>query len=72
MNQNAWILEELQRGVHVTPIAALAGCQCFRLAARIAELREVAHNIHTTMIYTNGKRYASYRLIKAKGKRNGK
>jgi hypothetical protein len=47
----------------------LAGCQCFRLAARIAELRDIGHNIHTTMIYSNGKRYASYRLIKSKGKK---
>jgi hypothetical protein len=72
MRQNEWILEELQRGVHVTPVDALAGCQCFRLAARIAELRDIGHNIHTTMVYSNGKRYASYRLIKLKGKKNGK
>ena len=69
MRQNEWILEELQRGAHVTPIGALAGCQCFRLAARIAELRDIGHNIYTTMIYSNGKRYASYRLIKSKGKK---
>ncbi len=40
MSQTEWILEELKRGRSVSPIDALAGCQCFRLAARVQELRE--------------------------------
>lgn len=33
-----WILEQLKRG-QVTAIDALEGCGCFRLAARINDLR---------------------------------
>ena len=37
-SQTQWILEALKRGP-LTPIAALEGCGCFRLAARIKEER---------------------------------
>jgi hypothetical protein len=66
MSQTEWILEELKRGRSVSPIDALAGCQCFRLAARVQELRERGNNIVTVMVERNGKKYATYRLIRSK------
>jgi len=66
MSQTQWILEELQRGRSVSPIDALAGCQCFRLAARIQELRLRGHNVVTIIVKRNGKKYATYRLIRSK------
>lgn len=37
--QSQWILARLQQGP-VTAMDALDGCGCFRLAARIADLRQ--------------------------------
>lgn len=42
---------------------ALAGCGCFRLAARIKELRQQGNDIKTkTLILPNGKIVAQYHL----------
>ena len=46
----------------ISPLEALEEYGCFRLAARIADLREDGHNIETVQTKQNGKRYASYRL----------
>jgi len=62
MTQTKMILKDLQRGKAITPIDALRDYQCFRLAARVADLREQGHDIVTDEIVKDGKRYASYRL----------
>lgn len=63
MTQEAWILSALKRGP-VTAIEALNGCGCFRLAARINDLREAGHEIESkTMKLPNGKHVAQYQLI---------
>lgn len=46
----------------ISPLEALQEYGCFRLAARIAELREDGHNIETVQTKQNGKHYATYRL----------
>lgn len=62
MSQTQWILEQLKRGP-LTPIAALQGCGCFRLAARINDLRQQGHHIETRDRHLpNGKVVAEYHL----------
>ena len=48
----------------LTPLDALRKHNCFRLAARIKELRDDGHHIHTLRETTNtGKSIARYCLI---------
>lgn len=63
-SQRAKILAHLQKGYSVTPISALEKFQCFRLGARIWDLKDKGHQIETDMVddKKTGKRYASYRL----------
>ena len=69
MSQSSQILDMLQRGP-VTAMDALNKAGCFRLAARINDLRRDGHNITTQMITLNGKNIAQYNLI-FKGETNG-
>lgn len=70
MSQAEWILGALQRGP-VTAMDALQGCGCFRLAARIQELRSAGHRIDTQMLdMPNGKHIAQYRLMPDPAARN--
>lgn len=63
MTQSAQILAALKAGQHITPIGALNRFGCFRLAARISELREAGHKINTARVETpNGAFVASYSL----------
>jgi len=63
-SQTEWILARLKEGRSVTAMDALNGCGCFRLAARIKDLREAGHNIVTTDYeLPNGKHVARYYLI---------
>tara|TARA_R110002153_G_scaffold257046_1_gene416109 strand:+ start:425 stop:640 length:216 start_codon:yes stop_codon:yes gene_type:complete len=61
MNQTATILDHLLSGKTITPIDALK-FGCFRLAARIGELRERGHDIKTTIIHDGGSSFAQYSL----------
>ena len=57
------ILEHLKKGLSITPIEALSLCGCFRLAARIHDLRDQGNDILTDTITTqSGKKVAAYRL----------
>jgi hypothetical protein len=69
MSQSSQILDMLQRGP-VTAMDALNKAGCFRLAARINDLRRDGHNITTQMITINGKNIAQYNLT-LKGETNG-
>lgn len=60
--QSTRILKHLQRGNTINPMQALKLYQCFRLAARIYDLKEAGHDIKKTMVTRNGKRYARYSL----------
>jgi len=63
MTQKDMILNWLQKGKTITPMEALEKFGCFRLAARIHNLRESGHNIVATDYETpSGKRVARYSL----------
>ena len=61
-SQSQQILAHLKAGNEITPMDALDLCGCFRLSARIADLRHDGWNISTKIITKNGKNFASYRL----------
>lgn len=61
MSQSDEILAALERGERITPLDALNQFRCFRLAARVAELRKAGHPIETRDVrLPNGKRIAEY------------
>lgn len=61
-SQTIRIKEHLLSGKSITPIEALNQYGCFRLGARIFDLKEQGLNIKTEMVERNGKRFAEYRL----------
>ena len=62
--QTQKILENLESGKTISPAEALVWAGCFRLAARIKDLRDAGYDIETDMkADENGRRYARYRLI---------
>ena len=68
MSQTQLILEYMRARGSITPMEALDGrpypgappIGCFRLAARIEELRRAGHAIRTTIEKRKGKRWARY------------
>jgi hypothetical protein len=63
-SQTALIKGWLLNGKSITQLDALNMFGCFRLAARIANIREEGFDIVTDMITVNDKRVANYRLSK--------
>lgn len=64
-SQNALIKGWLLNGYSITQLEALNQFGCFRLAARIANLRDQNLNVETDIItLENGKRVARYFLKK--------
>lgn len=61
------ILRALETGRGITPADALAEFRCFRLAARVHDLRRSGHNIVTMPIKAQGKRWAMYFLLGGRG-----
>ena len=59
MSQNAQILSALKNGERLTPLDALIRFGCFRLSARINNLK-VDYDIKSKIIKRNGKRCAVY------------
>ena len=64
MSQKAQVEKWLLRGRRLTPMDALEKFGCFRLAARIDDLRRDGLDIETKYKYQNGKRFASYGLAR--------
>jgi len=61
MSQNDQILRHLKRYKRITPMQALGNYGCYRLAARILNLREAGYRIETEhRRLPNGKRHAVY------------
>ena len=60
--QTAAIRAHLERGESITPLQALALYGCFRLAARIFDLRAEVLNIQTRYVTVNGHEFAEYFL----------
>jgi hypothetical protein len=48
----------------ITPVEALEKYGCFRLAARIEELRKQGHQIVTRTIQRGEKEFAQYNLVR--------
>ena len=63
--QTKLIEKHLKKGKSITPIEALNLFGCFRLAARIADLRKSGMNIVTSYTEMDGKRWATYRMKEA-------
>ena len=63
MTQNESILAYLRRGWTITPLEALRMFGCFRLGARIYELRRKGVQIDRELVQTaGGARVARYKL----------
>jgi hypothetical protein len=62
VTQNDAIKQHLLSGKSITPLDALQKYGCFRLAARIDDLRKTGLDIETLTEKRNGKQYASYVL----------
>lgn len=60
MTQNDLVLEHLIDGKSITPLDALNLYGCFRLGARVNDLRKQGYDIRTEMIKDGRKRYARY------------
>ena len=57
-----FLLERRPQGI--TPLYALEHAHCYRLAARIAELREAGHTIVTLHERHEGGYHARYQLVR--------
>ena len=62
-SQMLQIKNYLKAGNSITPIEALTLFNCFRLSARIADLRDKGIAIKTTMIKDGKKHFASYSIV---------
>ena len=60
------ILEHLKSGQTITPLECLEKYNCFRLGARIFDLKKQGHLIQTKNITQNGKTFAEYKLLDIK------
>ena len=60
--QNQAILDYLEKGNKITPLEALMKFNCFRLSARIFNLKAQGHKIITHNKTVDGKSFAEYRL----------
>jgi hypothetical protein len=61
-SQNALIKRRLMNGRSLTTLEALNMFGCFRLAARISNLRDEGMDIHTEIVEINDKRVARYSI----------
>lgn len=63
MTQANNILQHMKAAGSITALDALSLYGCFRLAARIKDLRDAGHNIVTHNVTINDKTIAQYQLI---------
>jgi hypothetical protein len=61
-SQNSLIKGWLMNGRSLTTLEALTMFGCFRLAARISNLRDEGMDIHTEIVEINDKRVARYSI----------
>ena len=62
MTQTHAILAYLKTGAHITPLEALDMFGCFRLGARVWDLRHTGYDVKSRLITKNGKTFAEYWL----------
>ena len=63
LTQNQQILEYLKSGKKISPLIALKKFGCFRLSARIFNLRQEGNPIVTENVTRRGKTFAEYSLL---------
>ena len=63
MSQTSDILEYMRKRP-ITAMDALRLFGCFRLAARIKDLKDYGHIITTHIVHRNDKKFAQYVLVK--------
>ena len=61
--QKEAILRHLQSGRTITPLEALDLYRCYRLSARIRELRDEGYVIRSENVKQGKKTFSSYKLI---------
>jgi len=61
-SQNTAILRHLKSGKGISPMLALKLFGCFRLGARIYDLKKRGFDIKSEMVSHAGKRFALYRM----------
>ena len=66
MTQNKQILNYLQKGYKLTPLDALSLFGCFRLSARIYDLKALGHKIEKRIVTNKGKSFAQYYIKEKK------
>ena len=64
LNQNQLILNYLKGGNKITPMRALNMFGCFRLGARVYDLKKQGNNIACEFVKRRGKHFAEYVLVK--------
>lgn len=64
MSQNSSVLSYLRKHRKITPRDAIYKLDCYRLSARIYDLRRKGHLIHRVLASGSKKRYAVYTLVK--------
>lgn len=63
-SQQEKVLARLMEGKSITPLEALRDFGCFRLGARIFNLRKQGYNIVSrTVVASDGKKFSEYSLI---------
>lgn len=62
-SQNKLILKHLKSGKSLNPLQALKEFGCFRLSARIHNLREAGHDIECNIVQVENKKFASYKYL---------
>lgn len=67
MIQREAILADFKEGRSLTPIEALERHGCFRLGARVWELKRQGYDIQSEFVHANGKSFARYWLPQPKG-----
>ena len=60
MSQNEQILDYLEKGNSITAIEALDLFDCFRLSARIGNLKDAGHKIKSVLVKNDKKKFSRY------------
>lgn len=63
-SQTVKILNHLKKGYKITPLEALKLFGCFRLGARIWELKKEGYKVASHLVKKNGKYVAEYEMIR--------
>lgn len=60
MTQNELVLDYMERGHKITPLRALEKFGCFRLSARIYDLKQQGHTISDKLVTVRNKTFSQY------------